>query len=176
MITKFVWSLKLAIALSICILILAANANSILMHAYKASYDEFSTLGGHITRTYIYDGHGHGRVETINEKGKRSIGIIDATNKTIALITDSSKIPITIPLTDEDFLDFAQNNQAMKSKTKDLGVKKIDGHLCTGTEYNLHPGVTQEIWIGNDIGIRVYSVVRGGAMGKVVSHLKSYSN
>lgn len=149
-----------------------AQAFNFPSKAFQAVYEETGTVGGTATRTYSWDGKAHGRSETIRSSGRKDVAVIDTEKKTITMLMGDSTPPMTIPLRDDDLNPMACFGERIKAAGVSLGTKVIDGHPCVGMKYTF--GETQEeIWNGQDIGIRVYSKVKT-AYGVTESHLKSY--
>lgn len=148
----------------ICILALSIQslpvfAFEIERKAYQAEYKLSSQVG---TSQHImsFDGKGHGRSEMISSNGSKNVSIIDYNQRKVMLMMPGMRTAMSIPLTDDQLSAMGSVSDKMKASAKPLGVKTIQGHICTGTKYSLDGGVEEEIWNGNDIGgVRVYSKV-----------------
>lgn len=152
----------------------AANAAEISKQAYSAEYELTSKTGKSVHKL-AFDGRGHGRSEMISGT-RKSVSIADYPNKQISILMPEMKSVMTMPLDDQMMESMGDVGQKVKATAKPLGTKMIDGHLCTGTHYDLGEGGSQEIWTGNDIGgIRVYSKVTTPQIGVSEAHLKSFS-
>jgi hypothetical protein len=152
---------------------LDAMAANYITKAYQAVYDETSSSLGNSVRSYASDGKGHGRSEVTSAKGRKTVAILDLPNNQLTILMDETKSAMTIPLSQEDLVKMGECAGQMKAKGIALGAKVIDGHPCHGWHYNLD-GISQDLWIGDDIGIRVYSKVQG-KFGTQEAHLRSYS-
>ncbi|MDZ4838230.1 MAG: hypothetical protein SGJ27_30980 [Candidatus Melainabacteria bacterium] len=96
----------------------------------------------------------------VNSRGSKSVSIIDYKKKEIKILTPGMKKAMTMTLTDDQVSAFGAVSEKMKASAKPLGTRTIQGHPCTGTQYTLEGGGSEEIWNGNDIGgVRVYSKV-----------------
>jgi hypothetical protein len=155
-------------------LLITANsfASGMPQKAFQAVYEETGP-GGKSVRTYSCDGHGHGKSEVLRPTGRRDIVIIDEPSKKITMLMGDSPTPTTIPLGDNDLSAIAAFGQEVKAGGKPLGTKVIDGHPCHGFHYVIG-GMQEDLWTGDDIGMRVYSKVDAG-FGTVEAHLRSYS-
>ena len=152
----------------------SASAIEIAKQAYQAEY-ELTAPSGKSTHKLSFDGKGHGRSEMISGT-RHSISIADYPNQKISILMAEMKQVMTVPLDDKMMESMGELGQKVKSTGKPLGTKMIDGHMCTGTHYDLSGGSTQEIWTGNDIGgVRVYSKVTMPNIGVTESRLKSFS-
>jgi hypothetical protein len=151
----------------------SCEAANLPQKAFQVLYEETGTVGGKATRMYAWDGKGHGRSETVRASGRKDVAVIDGPNKTMTMYMGDSA-PITIPMKDGELDAMAALGEKFKSGGTPLGTKVIDGHPCVGTKYLL-AGTEEEIWKGQDIGVRVYSKVKT-SYGITESHLKSYTN
>lgn len=145
------------------------------MRAYQAEY-ELSSNGSKRIHRLAFDGKGHGRSEMIAvAPASHRISIMDLGTHQIKMMDVNSKTVMSMALQDDDIDQLSGFGKKIKSSAKQLGVRTIDGHVCTGTHYQLDGGSEEEIWTGNDIaGTRVYSKVTMPGFGVTEAHLKSY--
>lgn len=139
---------------------------------YQAVYDETSGTGGKTVHTFIFDGQGHGRMEIQRGSGKTDVSLVDIPKRRITILMSDTKTAMTMPLKDDDINSLAAFGAEVKATGTPLGTKVIDGHPCHGVRYDLGSG-TEELWTGDDIGIRVYSKVQT-RYGDTEAHLRSY--
>ena len=149
-----------------------AGAAEIPQQAFQAEY-VLTGPGGMSIHKIACDGKGHGRSEIISPS-RRSVSIADYANKQVNICTPGLGT-LSVPLDDKMMDSMNAFNKNMKANSKPLGSKLIDGHMCTGTHYDLDAGY-EELWTGNDIGgARVYSKVEMPNYGVTEAHLKSFS-
>jgi len=157
------------------ILLSPAQSAEISKQAFQAEYELNSSVAGKSVHKLSCDGKGHGRSEMISAR-RQNVSILDYAKHQIFILNPESKTVLTLPLTNDDVNGLEAFGQKIRSTGKPLGVKLIDGHMCTGTHYDLDGGSFEEIWTGNDIGgTRVYSKVTMPKLGVSESHLKAYS-
>lgn len=132
----------LGIAASLAVSAGAQNGPKI---PFQATFEH--TQAGTVTRQTTYsDGRGHMRSEYTGQNGTVTASIMDFPAKCMYSINDPLKTVMKMPLdskwrTDDDYMT--------KMKAQKLAPRVIDGHPCTGWQYNTDGHVTQ-IWTGTD--------------------------
>jgi hypothetical protein len=153
----------------------AAQSVEISKKAFQSEYENTASSGIKTTSRMSSDGKGHGRTESISGN-RRTISIMDYGARKIFILNPELKTVMTMPFRDDDMEGMAAAGKKISATARPLGVKLIDGHMCTGKHYDLDGGGSEDIWTGNDIdGTRVYSKVTMPKFGVSESHLKSYS-
>lgn len=152
-----------------------ASAAEFSKQAFQAEYALSSNLAGKSVHKLSNDGKGHGRSEMISAQS-HNVSIIDLGKHQILMLNPKSKTVISLSFRDDDVSVLKAFGQKVGATGKPLGTKTIDGHVCTGTQYSLDGGGSEEIWNGQDIaGNRVYSKVMMPGFGVSEARLQSYS-
>lgn len=154
----------------------AAGAVDYPKQAYQAEYELTSASSGKSVHRIASDGKGRGYSEMISDKS-HSKSIIDWQAHKILILMPEKKMVMSMNLRDDDVSMMMNSAEKIASKKQSLGTKIIDGHLCTGTMYDLNKGGNEEVWNGNDIGgMRVYSKTTLPQIGTTEARLKKFSS